>query len=149
MPRASNLLYNFSATLVPRPALGEHCILKYGMESAAEARFANGAPQRVGSAPGNHNRLNAFNMSNTISERENIRDAVACIQAPRHRRTPAQPYGPHWSAWPGKTGSFGKSVVAVCDYEKKFFGAIIRCALGERASAFCSFLPSPIKRHPG
>ena len=52
------------------------------------------------------------------------------------------------SAWPGKTGSFGKSIVAVCDYEKQFFGAIIRCALGKLAGAFCSFLPSPIKRRP-
>ena len=49
---------------------------------------------------------------------------------------------------PGKTGSFGKSIVAVCDYEKQFFSAIICCALGKRASAFCSFLPSPIKRRP-
>jgi hypothetical protein len=48
----------------------------------------------------------------------------------------------------GETGSFGKLIVAVCDYEKQFFGAIIRCALGKRASAFCLFLPSPIKRCP-
>jgi hypothetical protein len=52
------------------------------------------------------------------------------------------------SLLPSKTGSFGKSIVAVCYYEKQFFGAIIRCALGERASAFCSFVPSPIKRSP-
>jgi hypothetical protein len=52
------------------------------------------------------------------------------------------------SPLPGKAGSFGKSIVAFCDYEKQFFGAIIRCALGKRASAFCSFLPSPIKRCP-
>ena len=52
------------------------------------------------------------------------------------------------SLLPSKTGSFGKTIVAVCDYEKQFFGAIIRCALGKRASAFCSFLPSPIKRCP-
>jgi hypothetical protein len=62
--------------------------------------------------------------------------------------SPAQPFGPHRSAWPGKTGSFGKPIVSVCDYEKKLFGAIIRCALRKRAGAFCSFLPSPIKRHP-
>jgi hypothetical protein len=30
------------------------------------------------------------------------------------------------SLLPGKTGSFGKSIVAVCDYERQFFGAIIR-----------------------
>ena len=53
------------------------------------------------------------------------------------------------SLLPSKTGSFGKSIIAVCDYEKQFFGAIIRCALGKRASAIRSLLPSPIKRHPG
>ena len=52
------------------------------------------------------------------------------------------------SAWPGKTGSSSKSVVAVCDYEKKSFGAIVRCALGKRARVFCSVLPSSIMRCP-
>ena len=52
------------------------------------------------------------------------------------------------SLLPSKTGSFDKSIVAVCDYEKQFFGAIIRCAIGKLTGTFRSFLPSPIKRRP-
>jgi len=77
---------------------------------------------------------------------EDRRHAAEALYFSRRLRAPSSSL--NVSLLPGKTGSFGKSIVAVCNYEKQFLGAIIRCALGKRASAFCSFLPSPIKRHP-